>query len=382
MVRPPSSQETLTASQGSGLRIGEGAVTGHLFKIIRERMPLTQRQLAERLRVDPTTVQGWESGRRPLTAVASSAFLALRRKMLRNGADPALLVLLDPAMEADSVIAHALSDDGRSQDIADHPLAGWVFTRAATHMIAWALTGDAPPTVSRTTIATVRRRGPSPVSPKLAGAERRRFFRHMRWCAEVADHAGPDGDLLRRQALYLCSYDTSTDSHAWLGDMQSRRPIRLDHQIWTPAWTDARSLATSLTRYGDVDRLHSFIQRGMSNDAGEMANLNYWAYWLGLDQCPRPDDSFMAERSSHRWDAGALLRRLVDRLDPGLGCVDLNVHSVWALIASTPRVLASDPELGRDLHQRVCSLLDSDSVSSQSRRELDAVHYGLRLSNP
>jgi transcriptional regulator with XRE-family HTH domain len=62
-------------------------VTGHLFKIARERIPRTQYELAEELGVDSTTVQGWESGRRPLTAIPSAQFLTLRRHLLRTGAD-------------------------------------------------------------------------------------------------------------------------------------------------------------------------------------------------------------------------------------------------------------------------------------------------------
>ncbi|MBH1935855.1 helix-turn-helix transcriptional regulator [Streptomyces sp. AV19] len=355
-------------------------VTGHLLKIIRERMPRTQRQLAELLRVDPTTVQGWESGRRPLTAVPASQLLTLRRRLLGHGADPELLVQLDAAMDADSVIAHVLHDAPADGDIDRHPLSGWVFTRAATHMIAWALTGVRPTAVPG--VQPARRRGPVPDSPMMAAAERRLFFARIRRSAEIADLAGEKGALLRRQALYLCSYDTAGDTHAWLAHMQNRRPHRLTHEVWTPAWADARSMATSLTRYGDLDSLHIFIQRGISSDSGEMANLNYWAHWLGLDKLPRSDDSFMAERSQGLWDASSLLRRLVDRLDPSLACVDLNVHSVWSLLALRPSALAVDTDLARNLQQRVARLLDSRSVSQQARRELDAVHYGLRLSRP
>ncbi|WP_405743487.1 hypothetical protein OG422_16230 [Streptomyces sp. NBC_01525] len=118
----------------------------------------------------------------------------------------------------------------------------------------------------------------------------------------------------------------------------------------------------------------------MSDDVGELANLNYWAYWLGLDHLPRGDDAFMGDRSV--WDAGALLRCLVDRLHPDLGCIDLNVHSVWSLLTARPGVLAVDPDLCRDLRERVVRLLESGEVSRQSRRELDAVHYGLRLNTP
>ncbi|MEV7090920.1 transcriptional regulator [Streptomyces sp. NPDC093085] len=215
----------------------------------------------------------------------------------------------------------------------------------------------------------------------LAKPERKLFFEHMRRVAEISDHAGGAGILLRRQASYLCSYDRSDDTRAWLAHMQRRKPPRLNHASWTPEWADARSFATSLTRHGEDDVLHAFIERGMSSDAGEIANLNYWAHWLGLDRLPRPDDTFMAARSRPLWDAGALLRSLADRLDPRLGCVDLNIHSVWSLIGSHPGLLTADPPLVSDLKDRVAVLFDCGTVSQQARRELDAVYYGLRLNN-
>lgn len=379
-AQPAAGRGTLTSSQRSHSRPHEGAVTGHLFKILRERMPLTQVRLAELLDVDVSTVQGWESGRRPLPAVPSSHLLFLRRRLLRAGADPALLVLLDVAMDADSIIAYTLAGDPSSATVAGHPLSGWVFNRTATHMIAWALTGARPAALPDAPVDSPRRRGPSPTSPILPDAARKQFFAHMRRAAEMADHAGEEGALLRRQAVYLCSYDTAPDTRGWLADIQSRRPVRLDRSTWSPEWADARSLATSLTRYGELDLLRDFIRLGVNDDAGEIANLNYWAYWLGLDSLPRADDSFMVDSPPWRWDAGALLRSIADRLDPDLGCVDLNIHSVWSLLAYRPGLPSIDPQLVDDLRCRVTRLLDSGAASQQARRELDQVHYGLKLN--
>jgi DNA-binding transcriptional regulator YiaG len=376
--RLPSTLGTLTAGQGSHQQAREGVVTGHLFKITRERTGLTQSELAAALEVDVTTIQGWESGRRPLTASSSIQFRAIRRHLLRCGADPALLVLFDIAMDADAVLAHALDERSASEDFRSHPLANWVFTRTSSHLIAWTLNGTTPAALPPAPAGTPRRRGPTPQAPLLAEPERRVFFDHLRRCAEIADRAGEAGALLRRQALYLCSYDAAPETHAWLADMRSRSRGNPVAAAWK--WADARSLATSLTRYGELDELHRFIEQGMGSDAGETANLNYWAYWLGLDRLPRADDSFMNDRSPRLWDGGALLRSLIDRLNPELGCVDLNVHSVWALLAARPGLLATDDSLVHDLKDRVDPLLDSDRVSKQSRRELEAVHYGLKLN--
>jgi DNA-binding transcriptional regulator YiaG len=46
-----------------------------VVKIIRESVGLTQAGLAEGLGVDVTTVQGWETARRPLTALRTGDFV-------------------------------------------------------------------------------------------------------------------------------------------------------------------------------------------------------------------------------------------------------------------------------------------------------------------
>ncbi|MGA5701612.1 helix-turn-helix domain-containing protein [Peterkaempfera bronchialis] len=346
-----------------------------MLKITRERTGHTQQQFAEALRMDTTSVQGWESGRRPLTAISVGKLREVRRTLLRMGADPGLLVLLGEATDADTLISYALS--GRSgSDLHEHPLAGWVVNRDTTHMIAWSLTGKAPAAFPPSTSTKTRRRGPVADAPLLGADERIALFAHLRWAAELGHRAGDAGALLRRQALYLCSYDEAPDTASWLADMR-RHLAAPTRGRWTPHWADYRSVAAGMTRHGNLDGIHAFLSYGM-DDIGETANLNYWAYWLGLDPLPRADDSFMVARSNS-WDRLALLRRLTDRLQPHLGCIDLNVRSVWSLIGSRPGLLAADPALNTALGQRVCDLLDSDVVSRRSRADLESVHYGLRL---
>ncbi|MFE9398272.1 transcriptional regulator [Streptomyces flavidovirens] len=212
----------------------------------------------------------------------------------------------------------------------------------------------------------------------MSAADRYLFFSHMRRAAELAGSAGEPAALLRRQALYLCSYDTAPDTGSWLADMRRRDPR--PSTGWTPHWADTRSVAASLTRHGDREPLYSFIRHGMGDETGEFANLNYWAYWLGVDRIPSPDDTFMIKRSGSSWDGLTLLRKLTDRLAPDLGCIDLNAHSVWALLTARRGLLAADPELNRVLDNRVTALLDSGAISTQTRRELDSVHYGLILN--
>ncbi len=84
-----------------------GEVTGYLFKLIRESIPLTQEQLAVDLDVDRVTVQSWESGRRPFTAVPLGQAIAVRRRLGRIGANTLLLAALDDAAEADFILSAA-----------------------------------------------------------------------------------------------------------------------------------------------------------------------------------------------------------------------------------------------------------------------------------
>jgi DNA-binding transcriptional regulator YiaG len=48
-------------------------VTGREFRVIRLRIGLTQRKLAERLDVDRETVNAWENGRRKIPTMAQLA---------------------------------------------------------------------------------------------------------------------------------------------------------------------------------------------------------------------------------------------------------------------------------------------------------------------
>ncbi|MEV7442808.1 hypothetical protein AB0O22_16900 [Streptomyces sp. NPDC091204] len=59
--------------------------------------PATQQGLAELLAVDLATVQGWESGRRPLANMKAGVLLGMRRRLAVLGASPAVLASDDDA---------------------------------------------------------------------------------------------------------------------------------------------------------------------------------------------------------------------------------------------------------------------------------------------
>jgi DNA-binding XRE family transcriptional regulator len=99
-------RRTLRDGRGSPRYVG--TVSGFVLKVIRNSAGLTQVQLAEDLGVDVASVQGWESGRRPLAALRTVDLMRLRFRLLRCDAQPSLLTTLDDAIHADLIIDETL----------------------------------------------------------------------------------------------------------------------------------------------------------------------------------------------------------------------------------------------------------------------------------
>lgn len=349
-----------------------GTIAGFVLRMSRESIPLTQTELAEVLGVDLGTIQGRESGRRPLANMKTGDALDLRRRLLALGADSAVLGFLDAAMDADRLIGSALDPPTH---LAWHPLAGWVHTRDTAHMIAWALNGTPPPTLRAH--PTPSRRGPVATAPLLPVQERTAFFENLRTAVDAAAGAGERLALLRRQALYLTSYDRSTEGASWTAHALHARRDVLSSRGWTPHWAEARSTATALVRQGDPQPLLDFIDRAMvDDDQAEAANLAYWAYWLGALPGAQPDDAFMRTRTD--WEPVTLFRHLVQGLHQAPGYIDLYAHTLWALLTAHRWLPQAVPTLAGRLNEQAGLLLDVGSVSPRTRRDLEDVHYVLR----
>lgn len=76
-----------------------------------------------------------------------------------------------------------------------------------------------------------------------------------------------------------------------------------------------------------------------------------------------------------------LLGHLLQRLHPGSGHTELNIHTVWALLLAHPTLLASHPGLRSDTAGKVESLTVDHDLSAQARRELSDIGYAVRLAD-
>ncbi|MFG2971661.1 helix-turn-helix domain-containing protein [Streptomyces sp. NPDC048331] len=358
---------TPTPGQGSRQRGRGGVVSGYVFRLVREHLGHTQESLSEAFRVSVDTVAGWESGRRPLTSLAVGQMPAHRHRLMRMGASTALLLALEKALEADLLLAHVLTDDGPT---GDSPLGTWVLQRDLVEVLVWPLNGVAPEPMRAHVAAGRPRRGPSTDGPTLSADDRRRFFQRIR---RTADEARSGEFLLRRQALYLAGYDDAPDTAAWLAQQRAERP-----QDWLTRWPAARSVAAVAARQGDRDRMRHFISTTLDEEAGEAANLNYWAYWLGESPHLQLSDDFIATPGLGTWHGHRVVQHLVKGLAPEHGFLDLNIHTLWALLAARPTLLRSTA--GRTLQDRLPVLLDGTGLSPRARRELEGIRYAIRLA--
>lgn len=296
------------------------------------------------------TVKGWESGRRPLANARTTDVHNLRFALGCAGAPHEQLVVLDEAVRADFTLERITSRQG------PHPLGGEVVTRPFATLLAWPLTGQAPPSLAN-----------GYERPVLGTGQREQVYSALREAADQSPNV-----LLRRQVYYLLAPDPG--SQTWLADavkVEKRRMPRLDR--WTPQWAMLRSLAISRSMSGDREPLREFLERGCSDDATLVANLRYWAYWAGLTGTVQRSDEFMAADDLGQADWGALLTGLTRRLSVDVGYVELCVRAVWALVERMPALL-DDGSLSGPLVERVAVLLDApDGLAQRSRHELDEI---------
>jgi transcriptional regulator with XRE-family HTH domain len=364
----------LTSSQGSP---ATGIVSGAVLKLARQSTGLTQEKLAEALGVDVTTIQGWESGRRPVAAMSAGDFLRLCGRLARLGAPASTGRHLREAIEADQVLSTGVTAGASWVGADAHPLAASVHRWTITNLITWPLLGTRPQHLNEFT-TSLTRRGPTPKQPTLGIEERARFLDHLLAVAEQGTHA--DEALLRRQAVYLLGFDGRPHVVQWLRTQwhrASRQPLK---HADVAGLLEARSASVALAAAGDATLLEEFVDHTTDTHA-QLANLAYWAHWIGETSGEQTTDAFMRNHDTRAWTGDQLLRHLTARIDPYSPHLPLNLHTLHALVASRPSILSGKPTERASLDQSLTMLASTDRLSRTGRDQLAGLQYALRLAD-
>jgi transcriptional regulator with XRE-family HTH domain len=364
-----------------------GAVGGYTLKVIRESTGRTQCALSELLGIDLATIQGWESGRRPLHSLRSVDLSEIRGVLVSVGAEPYAFDVLRDAIEADVTLTSIISEPDFDIDRSPHPLSLCVSQRDFVNLITWPFSGVVPMRLrdvarqSRTV-----RRGPTPDRPVLTRAEQESFFDNLLSTVQRVHTATRRREddamrLLHRQAIYLLGFDPRPSTQEWLADHRRACMKGSTGDIGLTAWTLTRSAAVALAKNGNMEPLEHFVSRSLVTDAQEQANLRYWAYWIGEMRTLHRNDEFMvATADDHTWSGDALFEHLLGRLWADVDHLPLNAHTLSSLMLARPHIISRRPDLGERANTQLVELLDTAAMPPSARRELTNVLYGIRLA--
>lgn len=341
-----------------------GLVGGAVLKASRHSVLISQERLAETIGVDSSTVQSWESGRRPIAVMGTMQLRHLCQQLLQLGVDSELISYLSIAVDADIVLTAIASDECLDR-LEHHPLAACVMDLRMTELVAWALKGTPPRFVNR--LPPVRRRGPTPPSPQVTLSERKKIESNL--ISLGGSQHTDESLLLRRQACFLAGL-IGLEAKVGLPARASR--YLMSEEAWSPSWADARSYAVAHAYRGDRQPLRDFIAHAHSNSACDIAALNYTAYWVGDLPNREGNDAFMVRRGL-RWHGVHMFRHLVERLEAEHPLIDLNIHNLSLLLRSQPGLISASAECAKALGYQLTSLLDDDRISSQSKNELTSI---------
>jgi transcriptional regulator with XRE-family HTH domain len=331
-----------------------GRVAGAVLAAIRSQAGRTQEQLAELLGVGLTTVQAWESGRRPLIHSRFTDLQRVRRQLHLAGTAADMLQLLDQALAVDAIYA-----DMHATDPERHPLGLVVPDRTTTELLAWPLTGELP-----------RQLRGSPARLDVPRGVRDAVMADLRAVVDRTRTDSVSAAMVRRQVKFLVAgSQTSVD---WL-QQQAVADTRAvpDLRTWSPRWPVARSQAVAVAAAGDLEPLRRFIDQGLSHDDGIAANLNYWAYWVGEHTHPWGSDADMTAAGD--WSGERLLGSLLDGV-VAAPYRDLCTHSLWALLRQRSH-LARNPRLRPRITRAAERALSGPGLGEHSRRRLEQVSY-------
>lgn len=186
--------------------------------------------------------------------------------------------------------------------------------------------------------------------------------------------------LLRRQAVYLLGFDGRPEVVEWLhGEWNRTRRRRIRHDDIT-GLLEARSASVALAVAGDSSYLYDFVSQ-MTEGRADVANLNYWAYWIGKLRDKQISDDFMMDADTRSWTDARLLQHIVHRLEPDSTHLPLNLYTLHALIASRPSLLGGPPHARMSLIEVLDKLASVDALSRTCRDHLAGLQYAMRIAD-
>ncbi|WP_238161253.1 helix-turn-helix domain-containing protein [Kribbella antibiotica] len=350
-----------------------GVVSGYLFKLMRGAIGCTQVDLAERLGVDDTTIQGWESGRRPLSALRAVDVSRLGQRLMMMGAPPVATAMLPSAIDADGFLTTAVRAGSSVIPLSQNPLASSVHRRGFVSLVTWPFTGVVPSMVRH--LPMPKARGPVADRPQLSKVMRQSFFDQM---LTSADLAGNNQKLLRRQATYLLAFDQREESANWLMCEHRRTAARSVDERDLPSGILSRTASLATARKGDLDPVRHFIQDTLSNTDQTLASLTYWAYWLGEIADTYADDGAMIKLGANAWSGRHLIEHLITHLDDPRNA-EMNIHSLLCLVMARKGLLESDANL-RQRTRLALEGAETAELGRHARTELDNLRFATQLA--
>jgi hypothetical protein len=143
---------------------------------------------------------------------------------------------------------------------------------------------------------------------------------------------------------------------------------------------EARSASVALASAGDGTHLHDFVDH-MADTRAEVANLNYWAHWIGELNDEQTNDAFMLGGDTRSWMGVRLLQHLTNRLEPDSPHLPLNLCTLHTLIASRPSLLSGRSSVRASLAEVLDKFASVDRLKRTGRDQVAGLQYAVRIAD-